>query len=50
MAGTVVIPWYATVFRGDSFEQALKEVAAVAQPEVPAVEVAETSGSNASVS
>jgi len=30
MAGTVVIPWYATVFRGDAFEQALNEIAAVA--------------------
>jgi hypothetical protein len=30
MAGTVVIPWYATGFRGDAFEQALGEVAATA--------------------
>lgn len=30
MAGTVVIPWYATGFRGDAFEQALSEVAAIA--------------------
>jgi hypothetical protein len=30
MAGTVVIPWYATVFRGDGFEKALNEVAGVA--------------------
>ncbi len=30
MAGTVVIPWYATGFRGDAFEQALGGVAAVA--------------------
>ena len=30
MAGTVVVPWYATGFRGDAFEQALNEVAAVA--------------------
>jgi hypothetical protein len=28
--GTVVIPWYATGFRGDRFEQALNEIAAVA--------------------
>ncbi len=28
--GTVVIPWYATGFRGDAFEQALNEIAAVA--------------------
>ncbi len=30
MAGTVIIPWYATGFRGDAFEQALNEIAAVA--------------------
>jgi hypothetical protein len=30
MAGTVVIPWYATGFRGDAFELALNDVAAVA--------------------
>jgi hypothetical protein len=30
MAGTVIVPWYATGFRGDAFEQALNEVAAVA--------------------
>jgi hypothetical protein len=30
MAGTVIVPWYATGFRGDAFEQALGEVAAVA--------------------
>jgi hypothetical protein len=30
MAGTVVIPWYATGFRGDGFEEALNEAAAVA--------------------
>lgn len=30
MAGTVIIPWYATGFRGDGFEQALNEVAATA--------------------
>jgi hypothetical protein len=31
MAGVVHIPWYATVFRGDSFEVALEEIAPVAQ-------------------
>jgi hypothetical protein len=30
MAGTVIVPWYATGFRGDDFEQALGEVASVA--------------------
>jgi len=30
MAGTVIIPWYATGFRADAFEQDLGEVAAVA--------------------
>ena len=30
MAGTIVIPWYATGFRGDAFELALNEVAATA--------------------
>jgi hypothetical protein len=30
MAGTVIIPWYATGFRGDAFEEALNEIAAVA--------------------
>jgi len=30
MAGTVIIPWYATGFRGERFEQALNEVAAAA--------------------
>ena len=30
MAGTVIVPWYATGFRADSFEEALNEVAAVA--------------------
>ncbi len=30
MAGTVIVPWYATGFRGDAFEQALNEVAQVA--------------------
>ena len=28
MAGTVIVPWYATGFRADGFEQALNEVAA----------------------
>jgi hypothetical protein len=30
MAGSVMIPWYATGFRGDDLEEALNEVAAVA--------------------
>lgn len=30
MAGVVIIPWYATGFRGDGLEAALNEVAAVA--------------------
>lgn len=30
MAGTVIVPWYATGFRADAFEQALNEVAATA--------------------
>jgi hypothetical protein len=30
MAGTVIIPWYATGFRGDGLEEALNEVAAAA--------------------
>ena len=30
MAGTVIIPWYATGFRADAFEEALGEVAATA--------------------
>ena len=30
MAGSVIIPWYATGFRADSFEEALNEAAAVA--------------------
>lgn len=30
MAGSVHIPWYATVFRGDKLEMALKEIAPVA--------------------
>jgi hypothetical protein len=29
MAGSVMIPWYATGFRGDGLEEALNEVAAV---------------------
>ena len=29
MAGTVIVPWYATGFRADGFEEALDEVAAV---------------------
>ena len=29
MAGTVIVPWYATGFRADAFEQALNRVAAV---------------------
>ena len=29
MAGVVNIPWYATVFRGDGLEQALREIAPV---------------------
>jgi hypothetical protein len=29
MAGVVNIPWYSTVFRGDSFENALLEIAPV---------------------
>ena len=29
MAGVVNIPWYATVFRGDKFEAALREIAPV---------------------
>jgi hypothetical protein len=29
MAGVVNIPWYATVFRGDAFETALREIAPV---------------------
>jgi hypothetical protein len=28
--GTMIVPWYATGFRGDAFEAALNEVAAVA--------------------
>ena len=30
MPGTVIVPWYATGFRGDAFEQALNDVAATA--------------------
>jgi hypothetical protein len=30
MAGTVIIPWYATGFRADAFEDDLGEIAAVA--------------------
>jgi hypothetical protein len=30
MAGTVIVPWYATGFRGEDLETALNEVAAVA--------------------
>jgi hypothetical protein len=30
MAGVVHIPWYATLFRGDRFEQALEEIAPLA--------------------
>ena len=30
MAGTVIVPWYATGFRADEFEQKLEEIAAVA--------------------
>ena len=30
MAGSVIVPWYATGFRGDAFEEALNEIAAVA--------------------
>ena len=30
MAGTVIVPWYATGFRADGFEDALGEVAATA--------------------
>ena len=30
MAGSVHIPWYATVFRGDQFEEALLEIAPLA--------------------
>lgn len=30
MAGTVIVPWYATGFRADGFEEALNEVASIA--------------------
>ena len=30
MAGVVNIPWYSTLFRGDQFEQAMREIAPVA--------------------
>jgi hypothetical protein len=30
MAGMVIVPWYATGFRADAFEEALNEIAAVA--------------------
>jgi len=30
MAGTVIVPWYATGFRGDDFERELGEIAAAA--------------------
>lgn len=30
MAGAVIIPWYATGFRGDAFESALNEIAPLA--------------------
>lgn len=30
MAGTVIVPWYATGFRADAFEEVLGEVAATA--------------------
>ena len=30
MAGVVHIPWYATLFRGDKFEEALEEIAPLA--------------------
>jgi hypothetical protein len=30
MAGVVQIPWYATLFRGDSFEVAMREIAPIA--------------------
>ncbi len=30
MAGTVIVPWYATGFRADGFEEALNEIAPVA--------------------
>jgi quinol monooxygenase YgiN len=30
MAGVVHIPWYATLFRGDRFEEALEQIAPIA--------------------
>jgi hypothetical protein len=30
MAGTVIVPWYATGFRADAFEQELRQIAASA--------------------
>ncbi len=30
MAGTVIVPWYATGFRANDFESALGKIAAVA--------------------
>ena len=30
MAGVVQIPWYATLFRGDRFEAAMREIAPIA--------------------
>jgi hypothetical protein len=30
MAGTVIVPWYATGFRANAFEEALNEAAAIA--------------------
>jgi hypothetical protein len=30
MAGTVIVPWYATGFRADGFEEALNKIAATA--------------------
>jgi hypothetical protein len=30
MAGTVIVPWYATGFRAEGFEEALNEIAATA--------------------
>jgi hypothetical protein len=30
MAGTVIVPWYATGFRANGFEEALNEIASVA--------------------
>jgi len=31
MAGTVIVPWYATGFRADGFEQALNELLAIVE-------------------